>query len=105
MLVTAALGIVVCGDLENAFESNISYLLQDCSAATENLLIAANALGLGACWVGVHPSEESMRKVRGLLSLPAQVIPVAVISLGQPGEQPPARTRFNPHFVHSEKWS
>lgn len=105
MLVTAALGIVVCGDLETAFESNVSYMLQDCSAATENLLLAAHAYGLGGCWVGVHPSEDSIRRVKRALSLPGPIVPIAVISLGEPGEQLASRTRYNPGFVHFEKWS
>ena len=104
MLSSASLAIVVCGDLDAAFERHISYLLQDCSAATENLLLAAHAQGLGACWVGIHPGEPLIKRVKELLSLPASVIPVAVISLGQPGEQPPPRTRFNPDYVHREKY-
>jgi len=104
MLSAAATAIVVCGDLDAAFERQISYLLQDCSAAIENLLLAAHAQGLGACWVGVHPGEPLLKSVRELLALPASVVPVAVISLGQPGEQPPPRTRYNPDYVHREKW-
>jgi nitroreductase len=53
------LGIVVCGDLELAHDHQLSYLLQDFSAAIENLLLCAHILGLGACWVGVHPRPES----------------------------------------------
>ena len=104
MLASAAMSIVVCGDLDAAFERQISYLLQDCSAAIENLLLAAHAQGLGACWVGVHPGEPLIKRVRELLSLPASFVPVAVVSLGQPGEQPPPRTRFNPDYVRREKW-
>jgi nitroreductase len=104
MLPTAALSIVVCGDLEAAFEKNISYLLQDCSAATENLLLAAHGLGFGACWVGVHPGVESVRKVRALLGLPEDIIPTAAIALGRPGEHLPARTRYSESNVHFEKW-
>jgi nitroreductase len=104
MLSSAAMAIVVCGDLEAAFDRQLSYLLQDCAAAIENLLLAAHAQGLGACWVGIHPGEPLIKRVRELLSLPASIVPVAVVSLGQPGEQPPPRTRFNPAFVHAEKW-
>ena len=104
MLVTAALAIVACGDMDAVLECQLSFLLQDCSAAIENLLLGAHALGLGACWVGVHPSEDSVRRVKQMLSLPAQIIPVAAISLGNPGEQPGPRTRFNRDYVHFEKW-
>ena len=104
MLSTATLAIAVCGDLDVAFERQLSFLLQDCSAATENLLLAAHAMELGACWVGVHPSEQAIRKVKEIFGLPASVIPVAVVSLGRPGEDPGPRTRFNQSHVHFEKW-
>ena len=104
MLSSAAMAILVCGDLDVAFERQISYLLQDCSAAIENLLLAAHAQGLGACWVGIHPGEPLIKRVKELLSLPASFAPVAAISLGQPGEQPPPRTRFNADYVRRERW-
>jgi nitroreductase len=104
MLASAPVGIAVCGDLEAALERHWSFLLQDCSAAIENLLLAAHGLGLGACWVGAHPGEDSLRQVKQLLALPVSVIPIAIVSLGYPGEQPGARTRFNPEYVHFEKW-
>ena len=104
MLSSAAMAIVVCGDLDAAFERQISYLLQDCSAAIENLLLAAHAQGLGACWVGIHPGEPLIKRVRECLALPASVIPVAAISLGLPGEQPAPRTRYNPDYIRREKW-
>jgi nitroreductase len=104
MLSSAAMAIVVCGDLDVAFERQLSYLLQDCSAATENFLLAAHAQGLGACWVGVHPTKPLVKRVKELLSLPASVVPMAVVSLGQPGEQPPPRTRYNADYVHRERW-
>ena len=104
MLATATLAVVVCGDLEAAFERQLSFLLQDCSAATENLLLAAHALGLGACWVGVHPSEAAVRRLKELFRLPALVIPMAVVSLGLPGEELAPRTRYKPEHVHIEKW-
>lgn len=104
MLNTATLAIVVCGDLDAAFERQFSFLLQDCSAAIQNLLLAAHALGLGACWVGVHPSESAVRGLKELFALPAPVIPIAVVALGHPGEDPGPRTRFNAGSVHLEKW-
>jgi nitroreductase len=104
MLATASLAIVVAGDQDAAFERNISYLLQDCSAAIENLLLAAHGSGLGACWVGVHPSDDAIRRLKEMLSLPSSVAPVAVVALGLPGETLEPRTRYNPGFVHQGKW-
>lgn len=104
VLTTAALGIVVCGDLEAAHDRQLSYLLQDCSASVQNMLLAAHILGWGACWIGLHPREERIRFLRDLLDLPPSVIPVAGVALGRPGEQKEARSRYQPEFVHSDRW-
>jgi nitroreductase len=104
MLTTAPVGIVVCGDLEAAHDHQLSYLLQDCAAATENLLLAAHLLGLGACWLGVHPREDRVAHLRRLLNLPPHVVPVAGIALGHAGETKEPRTRYDPASVHTETW-
>jgi len=104
MLADAALGIAVCGDLNAANDGQLSYLLQDCSAAIENLLLAVHALGLGACWLGIHPREERMALLTGVLELPAGVIPVCCIAIGYPAEQKEPRSRYNPRFVFFEKY-
>lgn len=95
-LATAPVGIVVCGDIESAHGTELSYMLQDCSAAIENLLLAAASLKLGACWLGVHPRQERIDYLRGLLRLPEHLIPVGVIALGYPVTEPEPRNRFNP---------
>ncbi|MCY2989702.1 MAG: nitroreductase family protein [Planctomycetota bacterium] len=104
MLRSAALGIVVCGDLQRTHDRQLSYLLQDCSAAVENLLLAANTLGLGACWLGVHPREDRVKHIRTLLKIPEPVIPVAMIAVGWPAESPEPRTRYREDAVHRETW-
>jgi nitroreductase len=104
MLARAAAGIVVCGDIEKAHDQLESYMLQDCSAAIENVLIAANALDLGACWLGVHPRKDRIEGLRNLFKLPPNIIPISAIALGFPGERPEPRTRYNPDFVHWEGW-
>ena len=104
MLATAPLGIIVCGDLEAAHDRQLSYLLQDCSAAMENLLLCAHALGLGACWLGIHPREDRVQKLKQILSLPASVIPVAGVAIGRPGEEKEPRTRYNREYVHWDGW-
>jgi nitroreductase len=104
MLATAAVGIVVCGDLRRAHDGQLSYLLQDCSAAIENLLLAASMLGLGACWLGVHPREDRIQHLRGILDLPSEVTPVSTIAIGWPAESKEARTRYREDHVHRERW-
>jgi nitroreductase len=104
MLGQAAVGIVVCGDPDRAHDRQLSYLLQDCSAAIENLLVAASMLGLGACWLGVHPREDRVAHLRGLLGIPEPVLPVAAIAVGWPAESPSPRTRYRDDAVHHEKW-
>ena len=104
MLRQADAAIVVCGDLARAHRSLESYLIQDCSAAVENILLAATSLGLGACWLGVHPREQRIKSLTEILSLPASVIPVACISIGRPGEKKEPRTRFNADYVHFDRW-
>jgi nitroreductase len=104
MLADAAVGIVVCGDLVKAHGGELSYLLQDCSAAIENILLAAHALGLGACWLGVHPRQPRIEALTRILQLPDKVLPVSCVALGWPAEEQAARTRFNPDYVHEEKW-
>ncbi len=104
MIASAALGIAVCGDLQAAHDQQLSYLLQDCSAAIENLLLCAHVLGLGACWLGVHPREQRVNSLKQILSLPPAVIPVACIAIGFPAEAKEPRTRFNREYVRFESW-
>ncbi len=104
MIADAALGVAVCGDLQAAHDQQLSYLLQDCSAAVENLLLCAHVLGLGACWLGVHPREQRVQALKQVLSLPASVLPMACIAIGYPAETKEPRTRFNPEYVHCDKW-
>lgn len=104
MIAKARLGIIICGDQQRAHRRQLSYLLQDCGAATENLLLAASMLGLGACWLGIHPDPARVGGVRQLFAIPASVIPVAGVAIGHPRQHPRARTRFREQAVHYELW-
>jgi nitroreductase len=104
MLLQSGLGIMVCGDLDAAHDRQLSYLLQDCAAAIENLLLCAHGLGLGACWLGVHPREQRIHAVRSLLALPEAVVPVACLAVGWAGEQKEPRTRYRQEYIHFEQW-
>ena len=104
MLRQAPAAVIVCGDINKTHANEISYMLQDLSAAVENLLLEASALGLGACWLGMHPRPDRIDNIRRLFSLPENIIPMCGISLGWPAEHPGPRTRFNPERIHVEKW-
>jgi nitroreductase len=102
MVEGAQLAVLVCGDL--SLEVHKGFWIQDCSAATENLLLAANAKGLGAVWVGVYPREDRMLGLRGLLGIPEQAVPFALIPIGYPLEPKEPAQRFNPERIHRDKW-
>jgi nitroreductase len=104
MLRRAPAAFVVVGDINRAHDRRESYMLQDISAAIENILLAANSLGLGGCWLGVHPRPDRMAGIRKLFSLPGNIIPVCAIALGWPAEHPEPRTRYKEECVHLEKW-
>lgn len=104
MLNHASLAIVPCGDLSKAFENEPMYWVQDLSAATENLLLAAHSLGLGAVWTGVYPTAERVAAVSRRLGLPSNIVPLAVVPVGYPeGEQHP-KDKWNPDVIHYNHW-
>jgi len=100
MLAQAPLAIVVCGDTK----VSSSYWQQDCSAATENILLAARALGLGTVWLGVYPREDRVRGISRLFQLPAHVKPLAVIAVGHPAEEKGRVDRWQEEKVHRNRW-
>lgn len=104
MLAESPLGIAVCGELEAACDRQLSYLIQDCSAAVENLLLAASLLGLGACWLGIHPREDRIALLRQQLALPDTLLPIALVAIGHPAETKPGRTRFDEKKVRQGRW-
>jgi len=78
--------------------------VQDCAAATENILIAARAKGLGAVWLGVFPREDRYITIREMLGMPEHIVPFSLVSLGFPAEQKAPSTRFNQARVHRNGW-
>lgn len=102
MLRTASHAIVVCGDLHQQHDDG--YWVVDCGAATQNLLLAAHALGLGGCWVGLHPREGRKEAMASLLGLPDHIQPFALVALGYPEEQKPKPDRFQPVKVRHNGW-
>ena len=102
MLYEASVAILVCGDLSR--EKYSGYWVQDCAAATENMLLAAVELGLGAVWLGVYPAEERVSEIRKLLNIPETVVPFSLVSIGYPAEQHEPTDRFDPSRIHYDKW-
>lgn len=102
MVRDAPVVIAVCGDLH--LESYKGYWVQDCSAATENILLAAHAKGLGAVWVGIYPKEDRVKRLQKLLDLPAHVVPLALVPMGFAAERVPPANRFDPSRIHHDRW-
>ena len=100
MLEQCALAIVVCGDMTKALPGKgQAYWIQDCSAATENILLAAHALGLGAVWTGVYPMDERVASVSAAVKLPETIVPLCVIVIGHPAEQLAPKDKWKPENV------
>ncbi len=102
MLKNADKAILICGDKKR--EKIENYWTLDCSAATENLLIAARALELGACWLGIYPRDERIKALKALLNLPDNIIPFSLISLGIPDEESKEIDRFDETRIHYNSW-
>ena len=100
MLKSAPLAIVVCGDMTKAMEGKgRQFWIQDCSAATENILLAAHAQGLGAVWTALYPMEERIQPVSEALKLPDTLIPLCTVVIGYPAEQPEPKDKWKPEDV------
>lgn len=101
----AQAAIVVCGSTDNGLLGRgKEYWIHDCSAASMNILLAAKALGLGAVWTGVYPGEERIAAVRDIVKIPAGYLPLNVIPLGYPAENPPPKDKWNSAKVHYDVW-
>jgi len=101
MLREAQVAILVCVDLDLG---NEGFLVQDGSAATENLLIAAHAKGLGAVWLGIYPLKERITGMLKLLDLPERILPLSLISIGYPAEEVSRENQYHPSRVHTNRW-
>ncbi|HPN22086.1 MAG TPA: nitroreductase family protein [Tenuifilaceae bacterium] len=104
MLYEATAAIVVCGIPEKSGDSPEGYWVQDCSAATQNILLAIESMGLGAVWTGVYPRSERIDVVRDVLSIPQNVFPLNVIPIGYPKGENRPKDKFKPENIRREKW-
>ena len=106
MLLHAPAAIVVCGNLSKTYDGNTEspYWIMDCSAATENILLATESLGLGAVWTAVYPDQVRVDTVKEILHLPEQVIPLNVIPIGYPAKEEFPKEKWNPTVIHWNGW-
>ncbi len=104
MLDKAGAAIIVCAIPEKAFEKKIEYAVVDSTCASENILLAAEALGLGAVWTAAYPYHDRMDFVRKTLPIPDDIIPLNVIPIGYPTGVDKPKDKFKPENIHWEKW-
>ena len=102
----APVAIVVCGNMGRALPWPArDFWIEDCSAATENILLAATGLGLGTVWVGVYPIGLFVKAVSRALSIPKGIVPLGVIYVGHPAETKAPRTQYDERRVHWQKYA
>lgn len=104
MLGKAGAAIIVCAIPEKAYGGFKEFAVIDSTLAGENILLAAEALGLGAVWTAVYPDEDRMNVVRKVLDIPANIIPLNVIPIGYPAGTDKPKNKYKPENVHWEKW-
>ncbi len=106
---SAPLMIAVCGDTDKTMLPDGStklpdFWVEDVSAATENLLLAAHALGLGAVWTGVYPAMDRTAEVANVLNCPQNIVPLAVVRVGYPDESPEPKNKFKEENISYNKF-
>ncbi|HEY5560439.1 MAG TPA: nitroreductase family protein [Clostridiaceae bacterium] len=102
MLKEASLAIVVCADIKN--KDYHGFWVQDCAAATENILLMAEEIGLGAVWLGAYPNEATIVPLSELLKLPKEIIPLSIVSIGYPKEKVKPEDRYDSSRIHIDRW-
>ncbi len=102
MLKEADVAIMICGD--ESREKDDGYWIQDCATITENILIAAEELGLGAVWLGVYPNEDRVESIKNIFNIPQSVIPLAIVSIGYHVEDKEPASRYIEDKIHYDIW-
>lgn len=101
----AQFAIIVCGNMKEAIEGEgREYWVQDCSAATENLLLAAHSMGLGAVWCGIYPIRERVEPLQKLLELPEYIIPLNIVPIGIVKEPAKPKDKWKKEKIHWDKY-
>lgn len=105
MVQHAPLAVIVCGDLTKRLEGDAAdFWIQDVSAVTQNMLLAAHSFGVGAVWTGVYPVAERVKALQKLFALPPHIVPLNVIPMGYPDGATSPKDKWNPEKIHREKW-
>jgi len=104
MLDKAGAAIVVCAIPGKAFEGKTEFAIIDASCASENILLAAEALGLGAVWTAAYPDKDRIDAVREILDIPGSAIPLNVIPVGYPTSEDKPKDKFKQENIYWEKW-
>ena len=104
MIAKAPVAIVVCGQVTNDGGEPNNNWTADCAAATENLLLAAEALGLGAVWTACYPYEDRMTPAIEALALPDNVKPYCIVPVGHPAGDDKPKDKWKPENIHYDKW-
>lgn len=101
----AAMGILVCGDLQRAFKEAEDYWIIDCSIAAQNMILCAHSFGIGSVWLGTWPQMERVKRQTALFELPKHIIPHSVLAFGYPDEKEQRSIKdFDNSRIHMEKW-
>ncbi len=102
MLPEAGCGIVVCGDSQK--QPEIGFLVADCSASIQNMLLAAHGLGLGAVWCGIYSVENLVKSMSDLLNLPEHIIPIGMVVVGKKSADKQPKDRYDESKIHYDRW-
>ncbi len=102
MLPKAGCGVVVCADITK--QPQVGYAVEDCSAAIQNMLLAAKSMGLGTVWCGLYPMEARVTAVVSVLNLPENIVPVGLVVIGHGAEERTIPDRYEEYRVHFDRW-
>jgi nitroreductase len=102
MVDNAGFAILVCGDTKK--QKSLGFLIEDCSASIQNMLLAAHGIGLGAVWCGIYGGEDLVDKTRSLLEIPEDIIPIGLVVIGNKVEEKNPKHIYDENKIHYDKW-
>ena len=101
---SAPLAIAVCGNLKMKLPIYKDFWVQDCSAATQNMLLAAKAMGLGSLWMGVYPIEHLQKSISEILQLPKHIVPLNIVAFGYAENDGLPKEKFDSSKIKFNTW-